>query len=352
MIHLLRAPVRGATSKKCILWIAVLLALSANGAQSARPKQRLINKCCRIGDHLTQDKVCVAGGGSEKWAPKVFMTFSRPPGYFNRTGELPGFIKVTEAAFPQTCKNPELFNGNFVLIANASLFSTEKNRMFDPDVYCVDKDVALVCTRNDLGDPESLVEAPQLIKVKKCCGPQQAFTEHSSSPCATLDKNHTLYSAKIIESGMVDISYAFPKCELNEFGIAGPFMLSNFDPETGSIVTESGKRLQSDQYCLDNVLDENRGVSILTCSKHFAGDSSVHVEDARFAVYSVGLLISVVFLLATIIAGFLVLSNHHALHWRCQTNYVACLLVGDLLLAITQMTGNSITGVSCAAIGE
>lgn len=69
-------------------------------------------------------------------------------------------------------------------------------------------------------------------------------------------------------------------------------------------------------------------------------------------LYSIGLLISVIFLLATLATGFILPSNHHVLHWRCQTFYVGCLLVGDLLLAINQIFGADISGFPCFAIGK
>lgn len=75
-------------------------------------------------------------------------------------------------------------------------------------------------------------------------------------------------------------------------------------------------------------------------------------QDVRFVLYSIGLLISVIFLTATLVTGFLLPSNHHVLHWRCQTYYVACLLVGDLLLAITQIFGNTIVGFTCVSMGK
>lgn len=65
-----------------------------------------------------------------------------------------------------------------------------------------------------------------------------------------------------------------------------------------------------------------------------------------------GLFISVVFLTATLATAFLLPSSHHVLHWRCQTFYVACLLVGDLLLAITQMSRNGLPQPFCSIIGE
>lgn len=54
----------------------------------------------------------------------------------------------------------------------------------------------------------------------------------------------------------------------------------------------------------------------------------------------------------TLAIGFLIPSNHHVLHCRCQTYYVGCLLVGDLLLAINQSYGSLITGLPCLALGK
>lgn len=67
---------------------------------------------------------------------------------------------------------------------------------------------------------------------------------------------------------------------------------------------------------------------------------------------AIGLFISVVFLSATLATAFILPSSHHVLHWRCQTYYVACLLVGDLLLAINQMSGKAIAGPVCVSIGK
>lgn len=78
----------------------------------------------------------------------------------------------------------------------------------------------------------------------------------------------------------------------------------------------------------------------------------VSPQESRLMLYSIGLLISVIFLLATLATGFILPSNHHVLHWRCQTFYVGCLLVGDLLLAINQIFGAEISGLPCFSIGK
>lgn len=74
-------------------------------------------------------------------------------------------------------------------------------------------------------------------------------------------------------------------------------------------------------------------------------------QGRRFIIYSTALIISVIFLSLTLAIGFLLPSNHHVLHCRCQTYYVGCLLIGDLLLAINQL-GSLIPGKLCLAIGK
>lgn len=75
-------------------------------------------------------------------------------------------------------------------------------------------------------------------------------------------------------------------------------------------------------------------------------------QDRRFLIYSIALIISVIFLSLTLAIGFLLPSNHHVLHCRCQTYYVGCLLIGDGLLAINQLAGSLITGIPCLVIGK
>lgn len=78
----------------------------------------------------------------------------------------------------------------------------------------------------------------------------------------------------------------------------------------------------------------------------------LHSQNRRFRIYSIALIISAIFLAMTLAIGFLIPSNHHVLHCRCQTYYVGCLLVGDLLLAINQSYGSLITGLPCLALGK
>lgn len=75
------------------------------------------------------------------------------------------------------------------------------------------------------------------------------------------------------------------------------------------------------------------------------------LQDIRFILFPIGLLISAVFLSATLAARCILPANHHILHWRCQTFYVTCLLIGDLLLAFTQLVGRNVNGYACISVG-
>lgn len=339
--------------------LLILLFLKESTAETRQtvstPKVKIIvNKCCRIGDVLSKDGKCDPGTGSKKWAPKVY--FPKKQLFYTDIGSLPNFMSALEEVRP-SCKNVEKMNSSDVfIVGNGSLYLPEKHIMINKiEEYCVDQMFSLVCRH----DKESVPDNMAVIELTKCCGPHQIYSLNNSTttPCITINGSSLLFNSPLLKGVYVDLTYKFPDCGgSNEFAIAGPFSSENHYPETGDVKTESGKVFHSNQYCLDHVQsDRYEGVKIFTCSEHYAISpitTSQHQDDARFAIYSIGLLISVLFLFATLAVGFLLISNHHVLHWRCQTNYVICLLVGDLLLAITQLAGNKITGASCIVIAH
>lgn len=330
-----------------LLILLFLKESTAETRQTATPKTKVvINKCCRIGDALNFAGICEAGVGSKKWAPKVF--FPKKLQFFSEIGSLPPFMSAKEEDRP-SCKTIETVNSTDVyIVGNGSLFINGKHIVINNvDDYCVDQTFSLVCRHDKEAVPDNIA----LTELTKCCGPHQIYNQ----TCITINSSNPLYDKALIEGVYVDLTYKFPDCATNEFAIAGPFLSNQFS-DSGDVKTDSGKVFHRNQYCLDHVSsDRYEGVKIFTCSEHYAISPSItsqHQEDARFAIYSVGLLISVLFLFATLAVGFLLISNHHVLHWRCQTNYVICLLIGDLLLAITQLAGNSISGVSCIVIAH
>ncbi|CAO1351306.1 unnamed protein product [Diamesa tonsa] len=337
------------------LIVVLFLFLFNASIETATSPKVTINKCCRLGDSLNLNKTCVAGGGFKKWAPKVLYPLKGS--FFNKTGELPTSIGVREESLPKTCLEPELYR-NAVLVRNGSLFISEKVLFVNPEDFCVDKDVALVCREIYKTSEQS---SENVIKINKCCGPNEVYSDDKSS-CLTLSKDHSLFNSNLLSGNeQLDLSYIFPVCLSSEFAIAGVFLRQNLNPINGELLTESGKRFQQSQYCLDHVLNSDmdsnnisKDLIVFTCSEHFAKnpDTIESSDDERFQIYSIGLFISVIFLIATLAVSFL-LPNHHVLHWRCQTNYVVCLLFGDFLLAITQISGNAtVSGPSCIVMAH
>lgn len=317
----------------------------------------MINKCCRLGDYLDRTRTCVVGGleATDKWVPPVYQP--KKNGTYKNIGELPSNMQLSEAQIPSTCDEPEFYftANNIILIGNGSLFLNEKALMIPPSDYCIDKNTALVCIPR-LANKMDHLKAPKILsKVKKCCGANAAYSQENGT-CIYLQRSHELFSASVIKSPQVDVVSGFPECQHNDFALAGQFNVVNFDEETGEVKMEGEKTFEANHFCIDHVIDGGESsINIFTCSEHVQPASvpvRVDHQDIRFVLYSIGLLISVIFLFATLACGFLVPSNHHVLHWRCQTHYVACLLVGDLLLAITQIAGNSIVGPACSIIGK
>lgn len=74
-------------------------------------------------------------------------------------------------------------------------------------------------------------------------------------------------------------------------------------------------------------------------------------DDVRFIFYPIGLALSTIFLAATLACGFLLPASHHVLHWRCQTNYVFCLLIGFAVLCVVQLQSR-MNPTLCIILGE
>lgn len=344
---------------KFVTLIILLLFLSESYSETTRQskakKSVVITKCCRIGDLLNSDGNCDPGVGSIAWSPKVFLP--KKQGFYDKTGYLPPFFNVTEEVRPN-CNSPEFFkSADVYIVGNGSIYLKNKHITIESyENYCVDQDYSLVC-RNNIN--ESVPDNMTTIKLTKCCGPKEMYA--LSTSCVATNRTDPLYNPNDdgIKLLKYDFDYKFPDCgDSNEFAIAGLFSSNNYDISTGSIKTDSGKNFEREQFCIDHVIGSDQhyeGVKIFTCSEHYGTvppNPSSHQDDTRFAIYSIGLLISVLFLVATLLVGFLLLSNHHMLHWRCQTNYVICLLIGDLLLAITQISGTNLHGPSCVIIAH
>lgn len=155
----------------------------------------------------------------------------------------------------------------------------------------------------------------------------------------------------------------FPLCTASAYIIAGELEGNLTTALNGSalqLAPPPAPALSHKEFCLERVLENPGLVSVLTCARstlpgHEDDTISVidvHEDDIRLTLYPAGLAISAFFLAATLATSFLLPKAHHALHWRCQTCHVACLLVADVMLAVVQFSGRSIPDNLCVIMGE
>lgn len=356
------------------LGIVVAVLLLATAAAGGRAPAKVdVNKCCRLGEQLDEGQQCVAGD-SDHWWPLVFLINKKT--YFEPHGDAPRFFHTLERKMP-ACEAPELISSPVSVFSNGSLFLSERGAIVEADHFCVDREVALVCLQRPQG-ADSLRAPIKLTKIYKCCGARSAYNTEAGA-CVPVEEGHAALSAKLIHnSSSIDYLFGFPPCTgTSHYAIADRFDEEQLSLDSGSLTLRSVQRLEWNEFCLEYT-ETGRGepfVNVFTCSDQLVSADqqpapkvsptfalfnrfqmtnsyAPHPQKQRLILYSIGLSISVIFLTATIATGFLLPSNHHVLHWRCQTFYVACLLFGDLLLAINQIYGAEIRGFACSSIGK
>lgn len=233
------------------------------------PPSVIVKKCCRIGEEMNGDRQCFAGA-SEKWWPHIHLLQKKS--LFKPKGDAPRFFKVKEQELP-ACEHPEVFSGDnrMALFSNGSLFLVERGALIEPDHYCIDKDMAVVCFPQTHGaDP---LIAP--TKVKKCCGLRSWVddTHGVVNKCVALNESHDLYTMKLFNnSSNIDLVYGFPHCKIeNHYAISGRFREDNLDFASGSFTLDSGRVIQSKEFCLEHTMNElnHAYVNVFTCADHF-----------------------------------------------------------------------------------
>ncbi|XP_034475413.1 probable G-protein coupled receptor Mth-like 1 [Drosophila innubila] len=350
---------------------------AAPSAGQSRPPRVTLNKCCHQGEYLNvTTRMCIAGA-SERWVPLVFLVQQRR--FFKPEGDRPRFIKFLPNVQPncqEQGKKLEHFSSrqaNVFLFQNGTMSVRERGIHVEPINYCVDQDVALVCVDHEPipankermpGDSQSTddqsasMTSSSTLRMRKCCGKRGIYD--SSVKSCTLqtpsDSNGQLQLEPQLPLGSYQTTYGLPECQGNGSGygygyaIAGDWHEATLNRTTGSLHMMH-TNLSAMQYCLEHT--ERPGeVKIIACTQHFAQDNGNphYVDDGSLqkAVLDVGIIISVVFLAATLVAGYMLPAVHHALHWRCQIYYVFSLFLGKILLVIEQLSTALVPGtVSC-----
>ncbi|XP_025834528.1 probable G-protein coupled receptor Mth-like 1 [Agrilus planipennis] len=306
-------------------------------------KNVTISKCCELGQSLQKESnySCVSTNRTS-WTPQIYSPSKRK---FLTEGTVPQNWILNPSKRPD-CGEFETKilslerQKTYIVFENGSLMLFDDlDNLVHPDKYCIDYKTVIAC---------SIEKQPQ-VKVKKCCGDGGIYVDIKKS-CKPMNGSH--YKISLNED--FKLVSGFPDCDKHMI-IAGKLKDAEIFSNGSLLLKDVNVLLPSKHFCLEHVL-ENAGPSpsIFTCpsllppppNRVVSDDSS----DLRFTLYPIGLALSAVFLAATLAAGSLLPASHHVLHWRCQTNHVACLLVGYVLLCITQLGGKSISSAPCFAI--
>lgn len=315
---------------------------AAAGAGGPRaPPPLFVPRCCSTGERLdldvlgdapTADSVaaaCRPDTTGEPWAPRVYAPAR---GTFLPPGRLPQHWRVQEVA-PPACAPlrvlPEHAAPYALLANNASLLERGADRALPPAQYCADAAAALVCA-----------EAPRAPS--KCCAAGRAW-----NGAACVDEEWAASAASDVLQELTALGAGpprggWPGCaggsQYAERGaLAGGKLAGD-----GALLLADGTRLAAGAWCAEAVAGTT-GARVLACSARAEG-------PARHALYGVALAVGALFLLLTLLASLALPAAHHALHWRCQTHYVAALLAGDTLLAGTQLAGAAVPAPLCRVL--
>lgn len=278
--------------------LVALLVIVGTARAIRAPINVTVNKCCRFGEQMNDDRQCL-GGGSDKWFPLVYLV--QKDKYFVPEGEIPRFIRISEQTLPTTCERPELFTSSFAILSNGTLFLSELHKLISTENYCAEQKKVLLCgLQSDAPAPPqriaqganpltaidsaaattTLVKRP--IRLRKCCG-QTAVYDRQRATCGNLAHGHPTLS-KVVINRTVDFAYGFPKCQQNDavYTMVGAFNGGQYNADTGSVRSEGGREFGADEYCLEHTVEElasnDSDVSVFTCAEHFSNPEQVPVN--------------------------------------------------------------------------
>lgn len=327
-------------------------------------------KCCPHGEFYSDYNECkVAEAGAAAWTPIIYSPSRQA---FLEPGTTPPHWRIEEASKPKCISDcgvteirSQFQNPMFLLFDNGSLFRMEFSKFLDPGSFCVDSGVALVCDEDNCVDREGTgsqslsPEGTQIMsRVKKCCGDGASYSDVIAACVvySNLSTSGNLSSIHFNNTGIV-LTAGFPACSSHEFVVAGKLDDSEaYLKDDGSLYLRATEiTLRAGEFCVEHLLEHLADqVSIFTCPEKLPSriQEKETERDLRFTLYPIGLFLSAFFLAATLAAGCLMPSTHHMLHWKCQTGHVACLLIGDLILAIIQVASDSVSGAVCVVLGK
>nr|AJA06111.1 G-protein coupled receptor Mth-like protein 1 [Dastarcus helophoroides] len=301
-------------------------------------KNVTIQKCCKLTQFLSSSMECIHQDRNV-WNLNVY---SPTRGSFLPKDKIPPPNWHIKEGFKPSCKKPKFIYTNigaYVPFQNGSLLIIENSKFISPPDYCLNYKGVIFCVQPD----DDKGELMSRVRVKKCCGENAIFSETNRTCIHIKDKGY------VIDVGAnKTLSEGFPNCHHHHIAVGGHLKDSKLF-ENGSLwISHYDTLVSMGNFCLEYSL-ENAGSSpmVMVCSDTLRIEKPT--TDIRFVLYPIGLAFSAVFLAATLAAGYLLPASHHVLHWRCQTNYVTCLLIGDILLCIIHLS-TQISHTWCIAI--
>ncbi|XP_015595249.1 probable G-protein coupled receptor Mth-like 1 [Cephus cinctus] len=328
------------------LVLLTVLALVLSEPNNTKTKVRVL-KCCRDDQELRESDEpgivakCVMSQGP--WLPLIYSRRHQ-----KLLPSIPNEWEVIEDTKPRCPDNtvltfvPDAPNPFFLTEEGHALLSVESNESVKAGEYCADSKALLVCAKRT----ENHAAATKKPQVHRCCG-KNAIFEENERICALLNDDPDA-PPLLSNASMVDIVPGFPPCpNSDKYDIVGKVEDAVLLPNGGLEV--DGIQLPTGQFCIERIM-ETKIAKVFACSEHNPQRSVVQKADIRFTLYPLAFIISVIFLAATLGTGWLLPASHHVLHWRCQTHHIACLMLGDLVMAIIQLASGSIKGPSCKAL--
>lgn len=331
------------------LTLAVVLVLTCYSV-SANDNLVQINKCCTDNEFLNEQLDCVASQTSlATWSPVIY---SPDNGGFLAPGTIPETWNIVKRSRPNcedgshekyTLKfiNAQL-NGlppSYVNFDNGSLYLQDHFELISNRHYCIESNAALVCLKEATTDPSS---DGRKGKIFKCCGNNAVYSDvkkscmvDSSVDYWSLNENFTIIGG-------------FPACVNNHYVIHGR-LDDTYSLNIDGTLSDAHGKLYNSSYCIEKMYENlTEKASIFVCASSYSGFD----KDIRFSIYPIGLAVSIVFLVLTLLSTLLLPCTYHVLHWRCQINYIFCLLFADGLLCITQLFTEYISTTLCVLLGK
>ena len=239
-------------------------------------------------------------------------------------------------------------NTDFVVTDTGHLWLLHKNLLIINDDYCFDNRSGSVLVCEKKSDQE------KAKSVKVCCGSNDIFSlESNSCQSSNVTNEHKKSLFQRYFENDSKLSIGFPTCSQpnDSYIVIGKLNDANFSEEFRHIYwSKTDVNISSETICLEVIGDY---IEIISClDNRFSNKSAA--KSPIYYVYPILLILSSIFLLITLlISHFLLVNGHNMLHWNCQTSYVLCLFIGNIILAANQLAMFSLVNktVMCSIIG-